>query len=202
MITFPSSLPSWFAMPRKTLQHQVFQQSGGILSGGFLSAELAANSEHLDELLRCRRRRLRWTRRHDADERGDHSGVERIVLGQNSARLGELPQLERIDLAHGHAGCLQRSHGTTLVAAASLDADRCDREAAQLLHQYRPARLGRSAPKRSTRRATPSRPDDPSTRRFRKTRASSYPFLANAGSRPRNCSGMEEATGAPSSFAV
>src|SRR5260221_1647678 len=60
---------------------------------------------------------------------------------------------------------------------------------------------GRSAPKRSTRRATPSRPDDPSTRRFHKTRASSYPFLADAGSRPRNCSGMEEATGAPSSLA-
>src|SRR5205807_3561185 len=39
------------------------------------------------------------------------------------------------------------------------------------------------------------------TRRFRKTRASSYPFLADAGSRPGNCSGMEEATGAPSSFA-
>src|SRR5262249_49288092 len=60
---------------------------------------------------------------------------------------------------------------------------------------------GRSAPKRSTRRATPSRPNDLSTRRFRKTRASSYPFRADAGSRPRNCSGMEEATGAPSSFA-
>src|SRR5258708_35426646 len=27
----------------------------------------------------------------------------------------------------------------------------------------------------------------------------SYPFLADAGSRPRNCSGREEATGAPSS---
>ena len=40
-----------------------------------------------------------------------------------------------------------------------------------------------------------------SRRRFRKTRASSYPFLADAGSCPGNCSGMEEATGAPSSFA-
>jgi ABC transporter substrate binding protein len=49
--------------------------------------------------------------------------------------------------------------------------------------------------------ATPPRPADPSTRRFCKTRASSYPFLADAGSRPRNCSGMEEATGAPSSLA-
>ena len=39
-------------------------------------------------------------------------------------------------------------------------------------------------------------------RQFRKTRASSYPFLADAGSCPGNCSGMEEATGAPSSLAV
>src|SRR5262249_16180851 len=91
--------------PRKGVEHRVFQQSEGILSGDFLSAELTANNEHLDELLRCRRRPLRWTRRHDADERSDHSGVERIVLSQNPACLGELPQLERIDLAHGHAGC-------------------------------------------------------------------------------------------------
>jgi hypothetical protein len=26
---------------------------------------------------------LRWTRRHDRDERGDHAGIERIILGQN-----------------------------------------------------------------------------------------------------------------------
>src|SRR4029453_17959928 len=32
--------------------------------------------------------------------------------------------------------------------------------------------------------------------------SSSYPFLVDAGSRPGNCSGMEEATGAPSSLAV
>ena len=42
----------------------------------------------------------------------------------------------------------------------------------------------------------------PTTSSIRKTRASSYPFLADAGSCPGNCSGMEEATGAPSSFAV
>src|SRR5262249_49672831 len=45
-------------------------------------------------------------------------------------------------------------------------------------------------------------PDDPWRHQFRKTRASSYPFLADAGSRPGNCSGMEEATGAPSSITV
>src|SRR5262245_63097857 len=51
-------------------------------------------------------------------------------------------------------------------------------------------------------RAAPPRPDDPSTHRYRSRRAlaSSYPFLADAGSRPGNCSGMEEATGAPSSL--
>src|SRR5262249_47623168 len=32
--------------------------------------------------------------------------------------------------------------------------------------------------------------------------SSSCPFLADAGSCPGNCSGMEETTGAPSSFAV
>src|SRR5260370_23287485 len=43
-----------------------------------------------------------------------------------------------------------------------------------------------------------------STRRYHRKRAlpSSYPFLADAGSCPGNCSGMEEATGAPSSFTV
>src|SRR5205807_5811706 len=47
------------------------------------------------------------------------------------------------------------------------------------------------------------RPTDPSTHRYLRKRAlpSSYPFLADAGSRPGNCSGMEEATGAPSSLA-
>src|SRR5215472_15684313 len=52
--------------------------------------------------------------------------------------------------------------------------------------------------------AAPWRPSDPSTRQFRKTKASpsSYPFLADAGSCPGNCSGLEETTGAPSSFAV
>jgi hypothetical protein len=41
--------------PRKTLQHRVFQQSRGVLSGDFLGTELAANSEHLGQLFGCRR---------------------------------------------------------------------------------------------------------------------------------------------------
>ena len=47
-----------------------------------------------------------------------------------------------------------------------------------------------------------ARLDEPSHLRRSTAAAASYPFLADAGSRPRNCSGMEEATGAPSSFAV
>ena len=77
---------------RKTLQHRIFQQSGGILGGDLLGAELAANGEHLGQPFGCRRLQLRWTCRHDGDERGDHPGIEWIVLRQNPARPGELPQ--------------------------------------------------------------------------------------------------------------
>jgi hypothetical protein len=46
------------AAPRKTLQHRIFQQSGGILGGDFLRAELAADGEHLGQPF-DRPRRLR-----------------------------------------------------------------------------------------------------------------------------------------------
>ena len=72
------------------------------------------------------------------------------------------------------------------------------------LRPARPSRLCRYLPKRTTPEAAPPRPSGPSTRRYRKKRAwpSSYPILADAGSCPGNCTGMEEATGAPSSLAV
>ena len=54
-----------------------------------------------------------------------------IILGQNSARLGELPKLERIDLAHRHASREQSSHSATLVTATRLNPDRRDRNAEQ-----------------------------------------------------------------------
>src|SRR5262245_52623263 len=111
------------AATRKPLQHGIFEQSGGILGGDFLGAELAANGKHLDEPFERWGAWLRRASGHDGDERRDHAGIERIVLSQNPARLGELPQLERIDLAHGHAGCEQRAHDTTLVASASLKSD-------------------------------------------------------------------------------
>jgi hypothetical protein len=66
------------AAARKTLQHRIFQQSGGILSGDFLGAELTANGEHLGQPFGGRCLPLRWTRRHDGHERGDHAGIERI----------------------------------------------------------------------------------------------------------------------------
>src|SRR5262245_15411025 len=69
------------------------------------AAEWAADSKRLDPPLGGWRRPLRWTCRHDADERRDHSGMGRIVLRQNSACPRELPQLERIDLPHRHSCC-------------------------------------------------------------------------------------------------
>src|SRR6516165_2005643 len=104
----------------KTPQQRVFQQSRGILSGDFLGTELAANSKHLGHQFGCRRRPLRWTCRHDADERCDHSGIERIVLRQNPARPRKLSKFERIDLAHGQAAREQRTHDATLVTTTRL----------------------------------------------------------------------------------
>ena len=128
------------AAARKTLQHRIFQQSGGILGGDFLVAEVAPDGDHLGQPLDHRCLPLRRARRHDSDERRNHPCIEPIVFRQNSACLGELPQLERIDLAHGHAFREQGPHDPTLVATARLEADRRDREAAQPLDQFGPAR--------------------------------------------------------------
>ena len=83
------------AAARKALQHRTFQQSGDILGGDFVITELAPDSQHRGELFDHRRRPLRRPRRHDGDERCDHPRIKPIVLGQNPAGLGELPQLER-----------------------------------------------------------------------------------------------------------
>ena len=143
------------ATARKTLQHRIFQQSRGILGGNFLGAELAANGEHLGQPFGCRRLPLRRTCRHDGDERRDHASIERIVLRQNSARPGELPQLERIDLAHGHAGREQGTHDTTLVATARLDADRRRSRSRAAARPAWPSRRRHCSPKSIAPRATP-----------------------------------------------
>src|SRR5262249_11653842 len=79
-----------------------------------------------------------WNRRHNGDERRDHARVEAIVLGQNTAGLSKLSQLEWIDLAHRHSSREQGSHDTTLVSTTRLETDRGDREAAQPLDQLKP----------------------------------------------------------------
>src|SRR5882757_7735175 len=127
------------AAARKALQHRTFQQSGRILGGDFVITELAPDSKHRGELFDHRRLPLRRPRWHDGDERCDHPRIKPIVLGQSPTGLSELPQLERIDLAHRHASREQSPDDTTLVATTCLDADRCDRGAAQLLDQFGPA---------------------------------------------------------------
>jgi ABC-type uncharacterized transport system substrate-binding protein len=112
--------------------YREFVQSGGLLSYGIDQAtQFRQAAPYVDRILRGEKP--------GGDERRDHAGIERIVLRQNSTGPGELPQLERIDLAHGHASREQRPHGTTLVATARLDADSRDREAAQLLDQLGPS---------------------------------------------------------------
>src|SRR5262245_1087367 len=123
---------------KKSLQHRIFQQPGGILGSDFLSGEVATHGEHLGQPFGRRRLTLRWKCRHDSDERSDHAGIEWIVLRQNSARPGELPQLKRVDVPHGYTGCEQGTYDAALVAAAGLDPNCLDRRAAQLLDQFSP----------------------------------------------------------------
>ena len=69
------------------------------------------------------------------------------------------------------------------------------------INLVQPRRCSRS--KNSLDQEAPSHPNDPSIRRCHQSGPpSSCPFLADAGSCPRNCPGMEETTGAPGSFAV
>ena len=91
------------AIARKSLQHRVFQQPRSILYSDFLLSELATNSNYFAKSFGRRRRALCQSRRHDSNKRCDQTRIQPIVLSQNSARLGELPELERIDLTGGGA---------------------------------------------------------------------------------------------------
>jgi hypothetical protein len=126
------------AAARKTLQHRAFQQSGCILSGNLLGAELAADGQHLSQPFDRRRVTLRRARGHDGDERGDHPGIDRIVLCQDSACPRELSQSERVDMAHSHAGRKQRAHDAALITTTRFDSDGRDRKTAQTLDQLGP----------------------------------------------------------------
>jgi hypothetical protein len=119
------------AAASKTLQHRIFQQSRGILGGDFLSTELAANDEHLDQPFGRRGLPLRRTCRH-----GPPGGV----------------------IAHRRALLLGQDHD---VQSILRHIDTAKREHCQLR----------------------------------------IPSLLMRARGPGNCSGMEEATGTPSSFA-
>ncbi len=122
----------------KTQQHHIFQQSRSILGGDFLGAELTTDREHLGQPFGCPCLPLCWTCRHNSDKRRDHAGIDWIVLGQHSARPGELSKFERTDLAQGDAGCEQGTDDTTFVATARLDAN-CRNRGAELFNQLGPA---------------------------------------------------------------
>src|SRR5262249_27468772 len=142
--------------------------------------------------------------RHDRDVLCDQPRIEAVVLGQHAAGAGELTKLVRVDTSHRQPRCEQGTDDSALVSTARLKANCGDCERAQAYDQAGGAGCVINLPKRTTPQAAPPRPSGPSTRRYRKKRAwpSSYPILADAGSCPGNCSGMEEATGAPSSLAV
>ena len=156
------------AAARQTLQHRIFQQSGGIFGGDFLVAEMAAEGDDLGQLFDRRRVPLRRTRRHDGDEGRDHARIEPIVLRQNPAGLGKLPQLERVDLAYGHAGRQQGTQDTTLVATARPRGRSSRSRSRAAARPVRPSRPCHYVPTSIAARAAPQHPTDPSTHRYRK----------------------------------
>src|SRR5262249_20923370 len=123
------------------LAPDVLIATGGASAGPLLAASKTIPIVFADvpDPVACRRRALRWTCRHDGDERRDHAGIEWIALGQNPTGSSELSQLERVDLSYRYVGCEQSTHDATLVTAACFDPDRRDREATQLLNQFGPA---------------------------------------------------------------
>ena len=143
-------------------------------------------------------------RGHGRDILGDQPGIEPIVLGEGAASAGELPKSVGIDATHRQAGGEQGAEDAALVAAARLEPNGGDgavRAAARSACSSLPRRW---RPRSLCPAAAATRQAGPATHRFHRSTAlsSSRPFLADAGSSPGNCAGMEETTGAPSSFAA
>ena len=142
--------------------------------------------------------------RHDRDILCDQPRIEAVVLGQHAAGAGELTKLARVDTSHRQPRREQGTDDPALVTTARLKANPGDRERAQPCDQLGPAGCVVTHRKEPPLRQhhhiqAVLRHVDTAEKR---ASPSSYPILADAGSCPGNCAGMEEATGAPSSFAV
>ena len=128
----------------------------------------------------------------------------RCPLREGAASAGELPKSVGIDATHRQAGGEQGAEDAALVAAARLEPDRCDGLAAQPPDQRAPACL--VVVDREACALRQQQHVKPVLRHINSTEALLYhprvPSFADAGSSPGNCAGMEETTGAPSSFAA
>ncbi len=79
-------------------------------------AELTANGEHLGQPFGGRYLPLRWTRRHDRDERGDHAGIERIT-GKVTCACPKTSRLHATVLGARFVLSTMRGVSTSLVRA-------------------------------------------------------------------------------------
>src|SRR6478672_2384147 len=186
-----------------TPQHGVLEMSRLVHSGDMLVTQLAPHGYDLGEMFNCIVA-LQNACRHDRDVFCDQSSVQTIILGQDTAGASELTKLVRVDASHRQSRREQGTNDAALVTTARLKANCGDCERAQPYDQ-----LGPAGCVVTHRKEPPLRQHHHIQAVLRhvdtaKKRAwpSSYPILADAGSCPGNCTGMEEATGAPSSFAV
>src|SRR3954471_12943800 len=187
----------------QTPEAHICEQPRRILGSDLLVTELPPRRHDLRDPL-GRLMTLSGAGRHGGDEQRDHASIKPIVLGQNPTRLCKLAELEWVDLPHGNACCKQGASNTPLVAPAGFDSQSPRCRSGANGKPVRPSLPHYCRPKSTGRRATASRPTGRSKRRYQheKGAPSSYPILADAGSCPCNCSGVEEETGAPSSLAV
>src|SRR4029077_20661906 len=168
-----------------------------------LVAKLSPHGDDLSELF-CGRIALHDLCWHDRNVFCDQPRIEAVVLSEHATGAAELAQLVRVDASHRQVRRQQGSDDGALVAATRLDANCSDRQATQSFDQLAVTGGVVIHRKGFPFWQPPSRRDDRSIRRFHRNNAlsSSCPCLADAGSCPGNCPGMEEAAGAPSSFAV
>src|SRR5215204_4197261 len=121
-------------------EHGILKLCGLVFDCDVLVTELAPHGDDLGDS-GGGRVMAHDVRGHGRDILGDQPGIEPIVLGEGAASAGELPKPIRIDAAHREAGGEQGAEDAALVAAARLEPNGGEEQAAQPPDQRAPACL-------------------------------------------------------------
>ncbi len=156
---------------------------------GDLLADLTAGGDQFGQLFRLLVL-LDRAGRQGGDEPGDDLSVDAIGLGQQAHGLSELTHTKRVQPTHRQVGFAQGLDCFPLVAAAGLQADRLGLQRPQPPDQFGPTIAVIADLETSFGHVDPDK---------HAVLCHLHPLPCCAGSIPRNRSGLEDATGAPSS---